>query len=496
MDPYDIAVDTQGNLYVADDINNRVREITPNGNITTVAGTGTAGYSGDGGLATAAQLNGPTGVAVDANGNLYIADNFNSVIRRVTPSGLITTIAGNGGYYPSSGDGGLATAAQIDPLRIAVDGQGNLYVTDYVNDRIRKLLPAPVAPAALSIVSGNGQQGAAGTALTAPLVVKVADRSGAGVSGVIVTFAAAPSSSATVSLPSAITLNDGTASTGVTLGSAAAGTVTITASVNGIPNVSFSVTVTSPNVPAISAGGIESAGLSTPAVTTLAVNAIATIFGSQFAPAGTALQIGPSDLVNGKVPTVFGGVCVTFDGQRAPIFGIYSNQINLQVPQVGPGTVTVQVITQCDTQQAQNSGTVTVQVQPAAPEFFYFTHTTNGHNAIAAVNAVTGAYIGAPGLISGATFTPANSGDYLTLFATGFGVTNPPFGPGELPNASAQITAPYTISFGGVILDPSDILYVGATQDAGVYQANIRVPAGIPAGDQPLIITIGGAASP
>lgn len=496
MDPYDIAVDTQGNLYIADDINNRIREITPNGNITTVAGTGKPGYSGDGGLATAAQLDGPTGVAVDANGNLYIADNFNSVIRRVTPSGLITTIAGNGGFYPSSGDGGPAISAQIDPFRVAVDAQGNLYITDYINDRIRKLMPAPVAPAALSIVSGNGQQGAAGTALTSPLVVKVTDHTGAGVSGVIVAFAVSPSSAATLSLPSAITLNDGTASTGVTLGGAAAGTVTITASVNGIPNVSFSITVTSPNAPAIANGGVESAGLSTPAVTTLAVNSIATIFGSQFAPAGTALQIGPSDLVNGQVPTVFGGVCVTFGGQRAPIFEIYSNQINLQVPQVGPGEVTVQVITQCDTQQAQNSGTVTVQVQPAAPEFFYFTHTTNGHNAIAAVNAVTGGYIGAPGLISGATFTPANPGDYLTLFATGFGATNPPFGPGELPNTSAQITAPFTISFGGVTLDPSDILYVGVTQDAGVYQVNILVPDGIPPGDQPFIITIGGAASP
>ncbi len=496
MDPYDVAADTQGNLYIADKLNDRIRKITPNGNITTVAGTGTPGYSGDGGLATAAQLTTPEGVAVDANGNLYITDFGNSVVRRVTSGGLITTIAGTGTYFPATGDGGPAIAAQIDPVRVAVDTTGSVYVSDGINDRIRKLTPAPVTPAALSIVSGDGQQGAAGTALTSPLVVKVTDHAGAGVSGVIVTFAATPSAAATLSLPSAITLNDGTASTGVTLGSAAAGAVTITASVNGIPNVSFSVTVTSPNAPAISTGGVESAGLSTPAVTTLAVNAIATIFGSQFAPAGTALQIGPSDLVNGKVPTVFGGVCVTFDGQRAPIFDVYSNQINLQVPQAGPGTVTVQVITQCDTLQAQNSGTVTVQVQLAAPEFFYFTHTTNGHNAIATVNAVTGAYIGAPGLISGATFTPANPGDYLTLFATGFGATNPPFGPGELPNASAQITAPFTISFGGVTLDPSDILYVGVTQDAGVYQANIRVPAGIPAGDQPLIITIGGAASP
>ncbi len=496
MDPYDIAVDSQGNLYVADEINNRIREIMPNGNITTVAGIGTPGYSGDGGLATAAQLNGPTGVAVDANGNLYIADFGNFVVRRVTASGLITTIAGNGGFYPGSGDGGPAISAQLNPLRVAVDPQGNLYVADYINDRIRKLVPAPVAPATLSIVSGNGQQGGAGTALKAPLVVQVTDQAGAGVAGVIVTFSATPGSAATPTLSSAITLNDGTASTNVNLSATAAGAVTITAAVNGIPSVSFSLTATSPNAPTISSGGVESAGLSTPAVTAVAVNSIASIFGTQFAPAGTALEISPSDLVDGKVPTVFGGVCVLFGTQRAPIFEVYSNQINLQVPQVAAGQVNVQVITQCDTEQAQNSGTVTVQVQPAAPEFFYFTHTSTGQNAIAAINALTGAYIGAPGLISGANFTPANPGDYLTIFATGFGDTNPSFGPGVLPNMSAQITSPFTISFGGVTLDPSDILYAGVTQNAGVYQVNIQVPANVPAGDQPFIITIGGVASP
>ena len=326
-------------------------------------------------------------------------------------------------------------------------------------------------------------------------MVKVTDHTGAGLAGVIVNFAATPSNAAKLSLASAITLNDGTASVNVTLGSNA-GTVTITASVSGLPNATFSLTVASPNTPAISAGGVVSAGLSIPAVSALAVNSIASVFGNQFAPAGTALQIGPSDLVNRKVPTLFGGVCVVFGTQRAPIFGVYSNQINVQVPQVAPGAVNVQVITQCDTPQAQTSNAVAVQIQAAAPEFFYFTHTANGHNAIAALNAVTGAYIGAPGLISGASFTPANPGDYLTLFATGFGDTSPSFGPGELPGSAAQITASYTFSFGGVTLAASDILYVGVTQNAGVYQVNIRVPEGVPAGDQPFVITIAGVSSP
>jgi uncharacterized protein (TIGR03437 family) len=104
--------------------------------------------------------------------------------------------------------------------------------------------------------------------------------------------------------------------------------------------------------------------------------------------------------------------------------------------------------------------------------------------------------VGAPGLISGAAFIPAATGDYLTLFATGFGSTSPSFGPGELPGAAATVTAPVTISFGGLTLAASDILYVGVTTNAGVYQVNIHVPAGIPAGDQAFIITIGGVSSP
>jgi uncharacterized protein (TIGR03437 family) len=157
--------------------------------------------------------------------------------------------------------------------------------------------------------------------------------------------------------------------------------------------------------------------------------------------------VGPSDLVNGNLPTSFGGVCVLFGTTPAPIFAVFANQINIQVPQVGPGSVPVQVTTQCDTPQSQTSSPIQAQIQAASPEFFYFTHNSTGQNAIAAVNAVTGAYIGAPGLVSGGTFTPANHDDYLTLYATGFGATNPSFAPGVLPNVAAPVTAPYTISF-------------------------------------------------
>ncbi len=501
MDPLDIAVDNTNNVYVADRLNNRIRKITPSGTITTVAGTGVPGYAGDGGPATNALLDSPTGIAVDNAGNLYIADNGNSVVRRVTAGGLITTIAGNGNFYPSSGDGGPAMSAAVAPYRIAVDSAGSVYVSDSINDRIRKLTPQVVTPASLTIVSGNNQSGSAGSALAAALVVKVADRSGVAVAGVVVNFTVTPAGSATVSPSPAITLNDGSVSAMVTLGTNAAA-VTVTASAVGLSSVvTFSLTAISATAPSISAGGIASAGLSTPSVQALAPNAIATIFGVRFAPDGTARQAGPDDLVDGKIPTNLAGVCVGFGSSptgavRAPVFAVYPGQINFQVPALPAGGSTLFVTTSCDTPQAQSSNAVPVTVQATAPEFFYFAHNGSGHNPIAAINAVTGAFVGASGLLSGVSFTPAKPGDILTLFGTGFGATDPAFDTGVLPSTSAQVTAPVSISFGGVTLGPSDIFYVGVSQNAGLYQVNLRVPNGLTDGDQPLVITVGGASSP
>jgi len=187
---------------------------------------------------------------------------------------------------------------------------------------------------------------------------------------------------------------------------------------------------------------------------------------------------------------------VVFGTQRAPIFAVLTGQLNIQVPQLPAGQTTVQVITKCDTPQAETSTAMPVVIQAASPEFFYFLHNGNGHNPIAAVNAVTGAYVGSPGLLAGVTFVAAKPGDILTLFATGFGATDPPFGPGELPGVAAQVTGALTVTFGGMTLSASDILYAGVSQNAGLYQLNIRVPDGLPDGDQSLVITIGGVPSP
>ncbi|XID92529.1 S-layer homology domain-containing protein [Paenibacillaceae bacterium WGS1546] len=137
--PYSIDFDDSGNLYIADRNNNRVRKVDTSGNISTVAGTGVAGYSGDGGPATAAHMWSPIGLTVDDDGTLYVAENSNHIVRKISPTGIITTVAGTG-TFGDSGDGGPAKSAQLrGPLGIDLDHNGNLFVADRGNHKIKKL---------------------------------------------------------------------------------------------------------------------------------------------------------------------------------------------------------------------------------------------------------------------------------------------------------------------------------------------------------------------
>ena len=160
--PAAVAYDTNGNLFLADRDNHVIREVVKSsGNIVTVAGSGVPGFSGDGGAATSAQLDTPTGIAVDGSGNLYIADSHNNRIRKVS-GGTISTIAGIGtaGFF---GDGATAVTAQLSlPQGVAVDGSGNVYIADTNNHRIRK-----VTGATITTLAGTGDQGFSGDGASA-----------------------------------------------------------------------------------------------------------------------------------------------------------------------------------------------------------------------------------------------------------------------------------------------------------------------------------------
>jgi hypothetical protein len=159
--PYGVAVDGAGNVYAADTYSHRIRKITAGtGVISTVAGSGVAGFAGEGGTATAARLYYPVGVAVDGAGNLYIADQSNQRVRKVTAAtGIISTIAGNG-TAGGTGDGGAATAAELyNPQSVAVDAAGNVYIADQNNHRIRKVT---IATGVITTVAGTGTAGVGG----------------------------------------------------------------------------------------------------------------------------------------------------------------------------------------------------------------------------------------------------------------------------------------------------------------------------------------------
>ncbi len=166
--PNGVAVDSLGNLFIADTGNNRIRRVDTNGNIWTVAGTNSTGFGGDGGSATNATLNGPRAVAVDGIGNLYIADTVNNRIREVNTNGIIMTVAGTN-RASFSGDGGTATNASLDlPEGVTVDGYGRLFIADTSDNRIREVNTNGII-ATVAGTNGASYSGDSGAATNANL---------------------------------------------------------------------------------------------------------------------------------------------------------------------------------------------------------------------------------------------------------------------------------------------------------------------------------------
>ncbi len=154
--PRGVAVDSAGNIYVADTYNDEIRKITPAGVVTTLAGAAQQPGSTNG-TGSAARFNEPTGVAVDSAGNIYVADQYNSEVRKITPAGAVTTLAGAAGHIGSAD--GTGSAARFDyPFGVALDNAGNVYVVDFGNDEIRKITPAG---AVTTLAGAAGQEGSA-----------------------------------------------------------------------------------------------------------------------------------------------------------------------------------------------------------------------------------------------------------------------------------------------------------------------------------------------
>jgi len=363
----------------------------------------------------------------------------------------------------------------------------------------------PVNGTKVTVVSGSAQTVAANQPAPAPVKVQVTDNTGKPLANTLVSFAVTQGSANVAGPAQLLTDANGMASANVTMGSAS-GPATVTAKALGV-GASFAFTVPGPEA---FNGGVIGVGASVPAVTAISPGALFSIYGANFVLDHSGDAISSGQLVNGALPTNLFGVCVTVGGKNAPLLDVFPGLINAMAPNniiinglpvnaVAPytgivGSTEVIVITGCGTATASQSMPQMVAVQTAAPEFLYFANNTNGQNPVAAVNAVTGSYVGPTSL--GTTFAPAHPGDVVSIYASGFGPTNPAITPGTFAAGAASTTNPVTVTLGSVTLDSSAVLYAGTAPGELISQLNIRIPAGTPAGNLPLRIQLAGVSSP
>ncbi|MBI1353654.1 MAG: hypothetical protein GC160_04855 [Acidobacteria bacterium] len=256
-----------------------------------------------------------------------------------------------------------------------------------------------------------------------------------------------------------------------------------------------------PPQPAISAGGVVLANLS-PQIAKVSPRAIASVFGADFTDQ-TALA--PEVDANGNVAKKLGGSCVEVDGERAPLFAMVPTQANFQTPEnvaANGESVQVVVIRNCDAALETRSEPQLVESQLWAPGFFVFPQFggAEGANPIAALHGGGPNVVAPQGLFADTptqTFSPAAEGEFVSLFLTGLGPTDPPFAAGEIPGEVASVTFPVEVSIGGVALAPADIFYVGvAPCCAGLYQAVVKIPEGVGAGNHEVVFRINDVETP
>ncbi|MBS1874187.1 MAG: SMP-30/gluconolactonase/LRE family protein [Acidobacteria bacterium] len=533
--PSGVAFDSSGNLYIADTSNHRVRRVATDGTITTAAGNGVAGYSGDNAYANRAQLSSPDGLAFDSAGNLYIADSGNHVVRRIT-AGIISTYAGSG-TPGNTGDGGMATLATFyQPNAVAVDRAGNVYIVDSGNNRIRVVDRAGnIGPFA---GDANGTPGYAGDnqparyarfdyprgiAIDASNNVYIADyfnnrirRVEAGTLN-ITTYAGTgasgfsgdggPASQARLFLPAGLAfdasnnlfvadlLNDriraiapngyirtiagagdlGDPGEGVSaLGAMLNSPRAVAADVQG--NVYFSDQdanrVRRLTAQSISIRTIQNAA--SQVAGPIAPGEAVSIFGSRLGPV-TGVS---GTVINGVIGSALSGTRVLFDGVAAPLLYAGLSQINAIVPYSVAGKSIVRVQVEV---QGLIGDSFDIAVRDAAPGLF--TADQSGVGQAAAVNQA--------GSINSAA-APAPVGSIVSLYLTGEGQTIPSGASGQLIGSTVlpKPVLPVSVSIQGIA---AEILYAGAApQAAGLMQINVRIPSGVTASDRaPVSVVIG-----
>ncbi len=547
--PTAVAFDNLGNLYIADNSGQRIRKVNTAGIISTVAGTGNLGYSGDGGPATSANLYSSWGVTPDGAGNLYIVDRANNRIRKVDALGIITTVAGGGASssFTNVGDGGPATSAVLRlPQNVILDSAGNLYIADTNNFRVRKVT---VATGIITTIAGfgagnsSGDGGPATAAGMAPTSLAfdslgnlyIADTNTGRIrkvnpAGVISTvaggaFGAAP-------------LGDGGPATSARLGNPyglaldGAGNMYIGDFANnrvrkvdtaGIITTIAGSGLTGNNIgdggPATSALLLGPAGVAFDAAGNLyiadnghgavrkvtfarglpSISANGVVNAASFQPGmvpnswgtiqgsnlSSTTNTWDNSIVNGRLPATLDGVTVTVGGKPAYLYYVSPGQINLVVPDIGLGPTQVTV-----TNAAGTSAAFTVTSSQYGPAFFPWP----GGQAVATRQDFS--YAARNGTFSGATTIPAKPGDVIILWGTGFGPTTPaaPFGvqvPGDQTYSTATLPA--------VTINNVNATVFGAALApgfAGLYQVAIQVPNSLADGDWPVQASIGGVPSP
>jgi uncharacterized protein (TIGR03437 family) len=499
--PYGVAVDSSGNLFIGD--NSRIRKVSASGIITTVAGNYGCGFSGDGGPATSALLCSPGGIAVDGSGNLFIADTSNQRIRKISASGIITTVAGNGvveaGSFGNaggfSGDGGPATSASLNnPGSVAVDSSGNLFIVDTNNNRIRKVSASGI----ITTVAGNGIIGFSGDSgpATSASFYYPSDVAVDGLGNLLI---ADPWNNRIrkVSSGGTITTVAGSGATGPGAGgfSGDGGPATSAllaqpfgVAVDGSGSLYVADTdnnrireVPVPPAPSITSGGIVPVDSTVP---TIQPGEWVSIYGTGLASATVTW--------NGNFPASLGGTSVTIDGKATSLSFVSPTQINLQAPDnTSTGAVPVVVTT------AGGTATATVTLAQFAPSFLLLDSKhvagiilrSNGSGAYGG-----GAYdiIGPTGNSLGYPTVAAKAGDTVELFAVGLGPTNPAVPAGQAFSGAAPTANSVNLLVNNMSVTPA---FTGLSE-AGVYQINVTVPAGPGTGDVPLLATVGGMQTP